>query len=45
MTAQIDEIENAIAEMKAQNGEHFSIKQMEKTRKGLEGETGKTALR
>ena len=36
MTAQIDEIENAIAEMKSQNGERFSIKQMEKTRKGLE---------
>ncbi len=35
-TAQIDEIENAIAEMKSQNGERFSIKQMEKTRKGLE---------
>ena len=36
LTAQIDEIENAIAEMKSQNGERFSIKQMEKTRKGLE---------
>ena len=36
LTAQIDEIENAIAEMKFQNGERFSIKQMEKTRKGLE---------
>ena len=31
LTAQIDEIENAIAEMKSQNGERFSIKQMEKT--------------
>ena len=36
MTAQIDEIEKAIAEMKSQNGERYSIKQMEKTRKGLE---------
>ena len=36
LTAQIDEIENAIAEMKSQNGERFSIKQMEKTRKTLE---------
>ncbi len=36
LTAQIDEIENAIAEMKSQNSERFSIKQMEKTRKGLE---------
>mgnify|MGYP001750532051 FL=1 len=36
LTAQIDEIENAIAEMKSKNGERFSIKQMEKTRKGLE---------
>ncbi len=36
LTAQIDEIENAIAEMKSQNGDRFSINQMEKTRKGLE---------
>ena len=36
LDSEIDEIENAIAEMKSQNGERFSIKQMEKTRKGLE---------
>jgi N-domain protein, SNF2 family len=41
LTAQIDEIENAIAEMKSQNGERFSIKQMEKTRKGLEAKLEK----
>ena len=28
LTAQIDEIENAIAEMKSKNGERFSIKQL-----------------
>ena len=33
---QIDEIEGAIAELKAQRGENFTIKQMEKTRKSLE---------
>ncbi len=33
---QIEEIENAIAEMKYQRGENFSIKQMEKTRKSLQ---------
>ena len=33
---QIDEIENAVAELKAQRGENFTIKQMEKTRKSLE---------
>lgn len=33
---QIDEIENALAEMKYQRGENFSIKQMEKTRKSLQ---------
>ena len=33
---QIDEIENAIAELKYQRGENFTIKQMEKTRKSLE---------
>ena len=36
LDSEIDEIENAIAEMKSQNGERFSIKQMEKTRKTLE---------
>ena len=41
LTAQIDEIENAIAELKSQNGERFSIKQMEKTRKGLEARLDK----
>ena len=29
LTAQIDEIENAIAELKSQNGERFSIKQID----------------
>ena len=33
---QIDEIEDAIAELKYQRGENFTIKQMEKTRKSLE---------
>ena len=33
---QIDEIENALAELKFQRGENFTIKQMEKTRKSLE---------
>ena len=33
---QIDEIEGAIAELKWQRGENFTIKQMEKTRKSLE---------
>ena len=33
---QIEEIENAIAEAKEQSGEHFTVKQVEKTRKTLE---------
>ena len=33
---QIEEIEKAIAEVKEQSGEHFTVKQMEKTRKTLE---------
>ena len=33
---QIDEIQTAIAELKYRSGERFTIKQMEKTRKGLE---------
>ena len=33
---QIDEIEDALADLKAQNGENFTIKQMEKTRKSLQ---------
>jgi len=33
---QIEGIENAIAEAKEQSGEHFTVKQMEKTRKTLE---------
>ncbi len=36
LNAQIEDIENAIAEMKIQRGENFSIKQMEKTRKSLQ---------
>lgn len=42
LTAQIDEIENAIAEMKSQNGERFSIKQMEKDPERIGGEIGET---
>ena len=33
---QIDEIQNAIAELKYSSGEHFTVKQMEKSRKALE---------
>ena len=33
---QIDEIEDALADLKVQNGENFTIKQMEKTRKSLQ---------
>ena len=33
---QIDEITESISEAKASNGEHFTIKQMEKTKKNLE---------
>ena len=33
---QIDEIENALDELKRSHGENFSIKQMEKTRKSLQ---------
>ena len=32
---QMDQIEDAIAEAKEQDGEHFTVKQLEKTRKGL----------
>lgn len=38
---QIDEIEGAIAELKYQRGENFTIKQMEKTRKSLEARLDK----
>ena len=38
---QIDEIEEAIAELKWQRGENFSIKQMEKTRKSLQARLDK----
>ena len=38
---QIDEIEGAIAELKYQRGEDFTIKQMEKTRKSLEARLDK----
>ena len=38
---QIDEIEDAIAELKWQRGENFTIKQMEKTRKSLEARLDK----
>ena len=33
MQEQIDEITESISEAKASNGEHFTIKQMEKTKK------------
>ena len=36
LDTEIEEIENAIAEAKEQSGEHFTVKQMEKTRKTLE---------
>ena len=36
MQEQIDEITDAIAEMKAMRGESFTIKQLEKTRRSLE---------
>lgn len=36
MQEQIDEITESIREAKASNGEHFTIKQMEKTKKNLE---------
>lgn len=36
LTEQIEEIENALAELKYQRGENFTIKQMEKTRKSLQ---------
>ena len=38
---QIDEIEDAIMELKWQRGENFSIKQMEKTRKSLQARLDK----
>lgn len=38
---QIDEIEEAIAELKYSRGENFSIKQMEKTRKSLQARLDK----
>lgn len=38
---QIDDIENALNEMKQQRGENFSIKQMEKTRKSLQARLDK----
>lgn len=38
---QIDDIENALNEMKYQRGENFSIKQMEKTRKSLQARLDK----
>ena len=42
---QIDETLAAIEELKANAGENFSIKQMEKTRKTLETKLEKAALR
>lgn len=38
---QIQEIQNAIAELKYSNGERFTVKQMEKTRKNLESKLEK----
>nr|WP_278849255.1 LPD11 domain-containing protein [Enterocloster clostridioformis] len=38
---QIDEIEDAIADLKYQRGENFTIKQMEKTRKSLQARLDK----
>ena len=41
LQAQIDDIEEAISEMKYQRGENFTIKQMEKTRKTLQARLDK----
>ena len=38
---QVQEIQNAIAELKYSNGERFTVKQMEKTRKNLESKLEK----
>lgn len=38
---QIQEVQNAIAELKYSNGERFTVKQMEKTRKNLEAKLEK----
>ena len=38
---QIQEVQNAIAELKYSNGERFTVKQMEKTRKSLEAKLEK----
>ena len=38
---QIQEVQNAIAELKYSNGERFTVKQMEKTHKGLEAKLEK----
>lgn len=38
---QIQEVQNAIAELKYSNGERFTVKQMEKTRKNLESKLEK----
>ena len=38
---QIDEITNGIVEMKANRGEHFSIKQLEKSKKGIQAKLKK----
>lgn len=38
---QVQEIQNAIAELKYSNGERFTVKQMEKTRKNLEAKLEK----
>ncbi len=38
---QIDEIETAIRTAKADNGEHYTVKQMEKTKKNLQAKLGK----
>lgn len=42
---QIDEITEGIADTKANGGEHFTVKQMERTRKGLEAKLKKLQQR
>lgn len=40
---QIEEITEGIEELTESHGEHFSIKQLEKTKRGLENPTGKAS--
>ena len=42
---EIEEITNGISSLKANNGERFTIKQLERTKKGLKAKTTKTEIR